>query len=116
MIVGEGGLVAYLGTNDAYKIELRARSGDKEAKFIQDAMSYQVGKVIGEMAAVLKGDVEAILLTGGIANNTMVTDYIKSMVKFIAPVIVYPGEDEMKALAQNALRVLRGEVQLKEYK
>ena len=116
MIIGEGGLVAYLGTNDAYKVELRARSGDKEAKLIQDAMSYQVAKAIGEMATVLKGQVDAILLTGGIANNLMVTDYIKSMVKFIAPVIVYPGEDEMKALAQNANRVIKGEVQCKEYR
>jgi butyrate kinase len=116
MIVGEGGLVAYLGTNDAYKIELKAKSGDKEALLVQNAMSYQVGKIIGEMATVLKGEVDAILLTGGIANNNMVTDYIKSMVKFIAPVIVYPGEDEMKALAQNALRVIRGEVECKIYK
>lgn len=116
MIVGEGGLIAYLGTNDAYKVELQARSGDKQALIIQDAMSYQVGKAIGEMAAVLKGEVDAILLTGGIANNSMVTDYVKSMVKFIAQVIVYPGDDEMKALAQNALRVIKGEVQCKEYK
>jgi butyrate kinase len=116
MIIGEGGLIAYLGTNDAYKVELRARAGEKEAKIIQDAMSYQVGKAIGEMAAVLNGVVDAILLTGGIANNSMVTDYIKLMVKFIAPVIVYPGEDEMKALAQNAIRVIKGEVQCKEYK
>ena len=115
MIVGEGGLIAYLGTNDAYAVELRARSGDKEAKLIQDAMSYQVGKIIGEMAAVLHGSVDAILLTGGIANSSMVTDYIKNMVKFIAPVIVYPGEDEMKALAQNAIGVIKGEVKCKEY-
>jgi butyrate kinase len=116
MIVGEGGLIAYLGTNDAYKIELRAKAGDKEAQLIQDAMSYQIGKSIGEMAAVLKGEVDAILLTGGIANNRIVTDYIKTMVKFIAPVIVYPGDDEMKALAQNALRVIKGEIECKEYK
>lgn len=116
MIVGEGGLIAYLGTNDAYKIELRARDGDKEAQLIQDAMSYQVGKAIGEMATVLKGEVDAILLTGGIANNVTVVEYIKSMVKFIAPVIVYPGEDEMKALAQNAIRVIKGEVECKIYK
>jgi butyrate kinase len=116
MINGEGGLIAYLGTNDAYKVELQARAGDKQALQIQEAMSYQVGKSIGEMATVLKGEVDAILLTGGIANNSMVTDYIKSMVKFIAQVIVYPGDDEMKALAHNALRVIRGEVQYKEYK
>jgi butyrate kinase len=115
MIVGEGGFVAYLGTNDGYQIELNAREGDKTAILIQNALSYQVGKSIGEMATVLKGDVDAILLTGGMANNTMVTDYIKTMVKFIAPVIVYPGEDEMKAMADNALRVLRGDVIPKKY-
>lgn len=116
MIVGEGGFVAYLGTNDAYKIELRAKAGDKEAILIQNAMSYQVSKAIGEMACVLKGEVDAILLTGGIANNALVTDFIKSLVKFIAPVIVYPGEDEMKALAENAVRVIKGEVQCREYR
>jgi butyrate kinase len=116
MIIGEGGLIAYLGTNDAYKVELQARAGDQQSIQIQEAMSYQVGKAIGEMAVVLKGDVDAILLTGGIANNSMVTDYVKSMVKFIAQVIVYPGDDEMKALAQNALRVIKGEVQYKIYK
>jgi len=116
MIIGEGGLIAYLGTNDAYKVELQARAGDKLSIQIQEAMSYQVGKAIGEMAVVLKGEVDAILLTGGIANNAMVTDYVKSMVRFIAQVIVYPGDDEMKALAQNALRVIKGEVQYKEYK
>lgn len=116
MIVGEGGLIAYLGTNDAYKVELLVNAGDKNAKLIQDAMSYQVGKIIGEMAAVLNGEVDAILLTGGIANNSQVTDYIKKMVRFIAPIIVYPGEDEMKALAENAVRYIRGEVQCKIYK
>jgi butyrate kinase len=115
MIVGEGGFIAYLGTNDGYEIELSAKEGDINAIIIQNAMSYQVGKAIGEMAAVLKGEVDAILLTGGIANNTMVTDYIKSMAKFIAPIIVYPGEDEIKAMAENALRVLRGEVIPKRY-
>lgn len=115
MIIGEGGLIAYIGTNDAYQLELQARGGDKQAMLIQDAMSYQVGKSIGEMAVVLKGEVDAILLTGGIANNSMVTDYIKSMVRFIAQVIVYPGDDEMKALAYNALRVIKGEVECKKY-
>jgi butyrate kinase len=115
MIIGEGGFIAYLGTNDGYQIEINAREGNTDAILIQNAMSYQIGKAIGEMSTVLKGAVDAILLTGGIANNTMVTDYIKSMVKFIAPVIVYPGEDEMKAMAENALRVLRNEVVPKKY-
>jgi butyrate kinase len=115
IIVGEGGLVAHLGTNSAYKVEQMASDGNKSASLIQDAMSYQVAKAIGEMATVLNGEVDAILLTGGIANNQQVTDYIKNMVRFIAPVIIYPGEDEMRALAQNALRVLKKEVVCKVY-
>ena len=82
---------------------------------IQDAMCYKIGKEIGAMAAVLKGKVDAILLTGGIAYGKPITDYITRMVGFIAPVKVYPGEDEMRALAMNGLMVLRGEMQAKTY-
>lgn len=110
MITGEGGLVAYFGTNSAYQIELAAMEGDENARLIQDAMSYQVAKEIGAMATVLQGEVDGIILTGGIANNPMVVEYIKKMVTFIAPVIIYPGEDEMHALAMNGLLVLKGEV------
>jgi len=78
-------------------------------------MSYQVAKEIGAMATVLHGDVDAIILTGGIANNPMVDEYIKKMVSYIAPVVIYPGEDEMHALAMNGLRVLKGEIVPKEY-
>ncbi len=115
MINGEGGLMAFFGTNSAYQIELMALEGDTEARLIQDALSYQVAKEIGSMAAVLHGDVDAIILTGGIANNTMVVEYIKKMVSFIAPVIIYPGEDEMHALAMNGLMVLKGEIVPREY-
>ena len=115
MVTGEGGLMAYFGTNSAYQIELMALDGDLKARFIQDAMSYQVAKEIGAMATVLRGDVDAIILTGGIANNPMVVEYIKKMVGYIAPVIIYPGEDEMHALAMNGLMVLKGEVIPKEY-
>ena len=116
MIKGEGGLVAYLGTNDAYEVEMKAKDGDAKYNLIQDAMSYQVAKAIGEMAAVLKGKVDGICLTGGIAYNPFLVDYVKEMVGFIAPIHVYPGEDEMKALAMNGLRVLRNEVEPKIYK
>lgn len=116
MITGKGGLVAHAGTNDAHEIELKARSGDAKAKLIQNAMSYNIGKAIGSMACVLKGKVDAIILTGGIAHNPDLVDYIKGMVGFIAPVAVYPGEDEMQALAMNGLMVLRGDVTAKEYK
>lgn len=114
-ITGNGGLMAYFGTNSAYQIELMAMDGDEDARLIQDAMSYQVAKEIGAMATVLHGEVDGIILTGGIANNPMVVEYIKKMVTFIAPVIIYPGEDEMHALAMNGLMVLKGEVEPKTY-
>jgi butyrate kinase len=115
MIKGEGGLVAHMGTNDAYEIELKAKDGDAKAKLIQDAMAYQVGKSIGACAAALKGKVDGIILTGGIAHNGDLVSYVKEMVTFIAPVVVYPGEDEMKALAMNGYMVLRGDVVPKRY-
>ena len=115
MVTGEGGLMAYFGTNSAYQIELMVLEGDVKARFILDAMSYQVAKDIGAMATVLRGEVDAIILTGGIANNPMVVEYIKKMVGYIASVIIYPGEDEMHALAMNGLMVLKGEVVPKEY-
>jgi butyrate kinase len=115
MITGEGGYVAYFGTNNAYEIELMAIEGDEKARLIQDAMSYQIAKEIGAMATVLQGNIDGIILTGGIANNPMVCEYIKKMVSFIAPVIIYPGEDEMHALAMNGLMVLKGEIVPKDY-
>ena len=116
MLKGEGGMIAYLGTNDAYSVELKAKDGDAKAKLIQDAMGYQIAKEIGSLATVLKGNVDGILITGGIAHNPDLIEYIKEMVSFIAPVSVYPGEDEMKALAVNGLLVLKGEIKCKEYK
>ncbi len=115
VLTGKGGLMAYFGTNSAYQIELQALEGDENARLIQDAMSYQVAKEIGAMATVLRGEVDGIILTGGIANNPMVVEFIKKMVTFIAPVIIYPGEDEMHALAMNGMLVLRGEVNPKVY-
>lgn len=115
MINGEGGLTAYLGTNNAYEVELMAQDGDENARLIQDAMSYQIGKEIGSQAATLKGKVDAIILTGGISHNPMVVEYIKQMVSFIAPVVIYPGEDELHALIWNGLLVLKGELIPKEY-
>ena len=115
-INGKGGYTAYLNTNDAREVEKSAASGDKKAKLIQDAMAYQVAKEIGKCAVVLSGKVDAIILTGGIAYGTAVVGYIKEKVSFIAPVIIYPGEDELLALAQGGLRVLNGEETAKEYK
>jgi len=101
MITGEGGYMAYLKTNSAYEVELMAQEGDEKARILQDALSYQTGKEIAAMCAVLHGEVDAIILTGGISHNPMVVEYIKKMVSFIAPVVIYPGEDEMHALAMN---------------
>ncbi|MFA5648217.1 MAG: butyrate kinase [Bacteroidales bacterium] len=116
MLTGQGGMVAHLDTNDAYAVEMKAKAGDKKAQLIQDAMSYNIAKTIGQMAVVLKGRVDGILLTGGIAHSEYLVDYVKDMVGFIGPVIVYPGEDEMQALALNGLMVLRGDVLPHEYK
>ncbi|MDR3246043.1 MAG: butyrate kinase [Prevotellaceae bacterium] len=115
MLVGEGGLMAYFDTNDSYELEKKAEEGDEECRLIQNAMAYQVAKYIGSMATVLKGDVEAILITGGIANDLHICNYIREMVGFIAPVILYPGEDELLALAQNGLMLLRGTMQANMY-
>ncbi len=116
MITGKGGLTAYTGSNDAHKLEISARRGDKKARLLQEAMAYQISKEIGAMSAVLSGEVHAIILTGGIAHNPDLTGYIKEHVAFIAPVFVYPGEDEMRALAMNGLLLLKGDIQAKEYK
>jgi butyrate kinase len=115
MLAGKGGLFAYYGHKDAQQLEKLARSGDPRAKLIQDAMAYQISKEIGAMAAVLGGEVHAIIITGGIAHNPDVTGYIKERVGFIAPVFIYPGEDEMRALALNGAMLLSGRIVAKEY-
>lgn len=112
---GEGGLVAYLGTNSAYEVEKRAEQGDEEAKKVFAAMAYQVSKEVGAMFAVLNGDVNGILITGGIAHSKWFVNEISRKVHKMAPVHIYPGEDEMRALAFNGLRVIRGETIAKEY-
>lgn len=114
-ITREGGLVAYLGTNDGREVEKRIEAGDERAKFILEAMAYQLSKEIGGMATALCGKLDRIILTGGIAYNKRVTDYISDCVNFIAPIVIVPGEDEMLSLAQGALRVLSGEEKAKIY-
>jgi len=115
MVVGNGGIVAHLGTNSAYEAEKRAQNGDEKARFILEALAYQVAKSIGSMVPVLKGDVDAILLTGGVAHSKWITNLIIERVFKFAPVYIYPGEDEMRALAMNGFMVLKGEVEVKEY-
>ena len=115
MLVGNGGLMAHLGINEVTKVLQLIEEGDEHAGLIMQAMAYNVAKEIGAMAVVLKGDVDAIILTGGIAHSQFVVDYISRMVSQIAKIVIYPGEDEMEALAMSGLRVLRGE-EAKEYK
>lgn len=115
MIKGEGGMVAYLGTNDAYEVEQRMIKGDEKAMLIYEAMAYQVAKEIGAMSSVLKCEVDAILITGGIAHSRWFVNQITERVYKIAPIHIYPGEDEMQTLALNGLMVINGEIPLLEY-
>ncbi|MDE5629206.1 MAG: butyrate kinase [Muribaculaceae bacterium] len=113
---GAGGLVAHLGTTSVPEVLDRIQNHDLHAMLVLRAMCYTICKEIGSMAVAMKGDVDAILLTGGIAHSKRVTDFIADHVAYIAPIYVYPGENELRALAGNALAVLRGERIPKEYK
>ncbi|PYZ98559.1 butyrate kinase [Alteribacter lacisalsi] len=114
-IVGQGGLVGYLGTNDAVEVEKRISSGDEKAEIVYDAMAYQVAKEIAAAGAVLKGEADAIILTGGLAYGKDFVRKITERVHWICDVIVKPGENELQALAEGALRVLRNEEEAREY-
>ncbi|MDN5332428.1 MAG: butyrate kinase [Tepidanaerobacteraceae bacterium] len=111
-LIQEGGLYSYLGTKDVKEVEERAENGDKKAALLLDAMIYQIAKGIGEMATVLKGEVDFIVLTGGIARSERICDAIAERVKFIAPVRRIPGEEEMRALAEAACRVMEGKEEI----
>lgn len=112
---GNGGLVAYLGTNSAYEVEKRVLAGEHEAEIVYKAMAYQVSKEIGALSAVLEGKVDAIILTGGVAYDKLFVSWVKEKVSFIAEVIAYPGEDEMQALADGCFYGLKGEIAVREY-
>lgn len=116
MLIGEGGLYAYVGHKDAQRLEKEAREGDPRAILLQNAMVYQISKEIGSMATVLCGEVDAILITGGMAHNPDLTEEVKKRINFIAPVLIFPGEDEMRALAQNGSLLLKGKISAREYK
>jgi butyrate kinase len=116
MITGEGGMVAYLGTNNAAEVEEMVKSGNIKALMVYEAMAYQVSKAIGEMYTVLKGEVDAILITGGIAYDKNFVNWIQQRIYRLAPIHIYPGEDEMRALAINGLMVIRGELFQREYR
>ncbi|HPD96880.1 MAG TPA: butyrate kinase [Synergistales bacterium] len=108
-LVGNGGLKAYLGTSDMREVSSLVKEGDLKAGLVYRAMALQISKEIGACSVALFGKVDAILLTGGVVHDSSFVELIMSMVQWIAPVLVYPGEDEMAALAQGALRVLSGE-------
>jgi len=115
MLTRQGGLLAYTGTNDMEQLLREAESGNLKVREALDAFYYQVAKEIGAMSVAMKGEVDQILFTGGIAHSATVTDAISAQVDWIAPVTVYPGEDEIRALAQGVWRVLRGEEEAKVY-
>lgn len=115
MVTGEGGFVAYFGTNEATVIEQKAREGDPKAVLLQKSMAFQISKYIGAMATVLEGKVDNILITGGLAHNKTLVEIITRRTQFIAPVFIYPGEDEMRALAFNAYQVMMNETEIKDY-
>ena len=114
LLVGRGGLFAYTGTTDARDIEDAAHT-DPEKRELLDAMAYQIAKTIGSMAIPLKGQVDAIILTGGLARSPILTTAISETTQFLAPVLIIPGEDEMLAMAEGALRVLTGQEEPKTY-
>ena len=114
-LTSRGGLLAYLETGDVSQIDAKISEGDERFKLILEAMAYQIAKDIGAMNTVLDGQVDAVVLTGAVANSTGLVDWITRRVKYIAPVKVYPGQQEMLALAQGALRVLSGREAVKHY-
>ena len=115
MTLKDGGLKSHLGTDDAREVEARIRAGDDEARVVFEAMAYQISKEIGAMATVLEGRVDAVLLTGGLAASDLLMEWVKRRVGFLAPVEILPEVEEMRALAQGGLRVLRGEEKAKVY-
>ncbi len=115
-LAGNAGIVAHLKTNNMREVEDRVKAGDEHATKIYKAMAYNIAKWIGSAAVVLHGEFEAIVITGGLANDKLFIQWIEEMVSFLGKIIVYPGEDEMGALASGAYRVLSGEEEAKEYK
>ncbi len=114
-IIGNGGLVSYLNTNDGKKVVQMIESGDQHAKLIYDAMIYQIAKEIGACVVTLKGELDAIVITGGLAHDDYLTNHLEAYVGFLGQVMIFAGEDEMKALAEGGLRVIKGVETAKEY-
>ncbi|MBE0675496.1 MAG: butyrate kinase, partial [Bacteroidales bacterium] len=116
MITGKGGMVAYLGSNDFREICRKADEGEENFRLIRNAAAYQISKEIGAMATVLRGEVDAIILTGGMAYQESLVKIIGEMTGFIATIEVYPGEDELKALSFNGLLAVDGQIEIKMYR
>ncbi|MBT3242816.1 MAG: butyrate kinase [Bacteroidetes bacterium] len=116
MITTEGGLFAYLGTHDGYIVDNMARNGDEKAKFLLEAMAYQAAKTIGSMYAVLKGQVDAILLTGGLTQSRYIMDELLDRIKPMGTVHIYSSEDDVETLALNGYYILQGDLEPMEYK
>ena len=114
-LAGKGGLVAHLGTNDARAVEKRIAEGDKKAQLVYDAMIYNIARFVAAAAIPVSGMVDYIIITGGIAHSKYVTEKLRSYIRFLAPVVIIPGEDELKALAEGAIRVLQGKEAAKNY-
>ncbi len=115
MITGNGGIVSYLGTNSATEVEEMIKRDNKKAEQVFRAMAYQINKEIGAVATIVNGKVDAILITGGLAHSEMLVQWVRNGVEFLAPVKIYPGEDEMQALAEGVYYGLKGEIHIKEY-
>ena len=114
-INGHSGLTAHLGTNDVREVERRIGEGDEKARLVLDAMIYSIARWLGSLAPTTNGHVDAVILTGAIANSHYVTDGLRRRLSYLGPVFVYPGEDELTALAVNVLRAMRGEQEIKVY-
>lgn len=115
LITGKGGCVAYLGTNDAYEIEVKAMEGNEMFNKVFYAMGYQVAKEVGAAAVVLDGKMDAIIITGGMARSKPLMDYMLEKISFLGNIVIYPGEDEMQALTEGAYYGLNGELEIKKY-
>ena len=114
-INGHSGLTAHLGTNDVREVERRIAEGDQKAKLVLDAMIYSIARWLASLAPSTNGHVDAVILTGAIAHSQYVTEGLRQRLSYLAPIFVYPGEDELTALAMNVLRAMRGEQEIKVY-
>jgi butyrate kinase len=116
LLFREGGLYSYLGTKDLGQVEQRVASGEAKAAIVYEAMVYQIAKEIGAMATVLNGGVDAVLITGGMAHSQRLVSAVNEHVRWIAPIVVYPGEDELQALTEGVLRTLRHEEPIRVFR